>query len=128
MGRWDDSEADPRVRWALKILDDEGEVHFSLARVLGVYGIGAAVFASGPIIQNIVARRPLYAGIHRTFPFTLAGLGFTHGVRMWTLKQDQRETAVMKHYIMTNPEKFPEPEEMKYGHKSALLPWDPHRN
>lgn len=128
MSRWDESEADPRVHWALKILDDEGEVHHSLLRVISTYVIGGAAFGSGQIVQNLLSRRPLYAAIHRTVLLAAAGLGVAHAGRMWAIKTEQRETAVMKHYIMTNPEKFLQPEDLKYGHKSVLLAWAPIRS
>ena len=40
----------------------------------------------------------------------------------------QDEDRVIKHYIMTHPEKFIEPERIKYGDKRVFLDWAPARN
>ena len=40
----------------------------------------------------------------------------------------QDEHRVIKHYIMTHPDKFIEPERIKYGDKRVFLAWDPKRN
>ena len=41
---------------------------------------------------------------------------------------EQDEDRVIKHYIMTHPDKFIEPERIKYGDKRVFLDWDPKRN
>ena len=41
---------------------------------------------------------------------------------------EQDEDRVIKHYIMTHPEKFIEPERIKYADKRVFLPWSPKRN
>ena len=45
-----------------------------------------------------------------------------------TCSVGQEEDRVIKHYIMTHPEKFIEPERIKYGDKRVFLDWSPARN
>ena len=40
----------------------------------------------------------------------------------------QNEVRVAKHYIMTHPDKFIQPERIKYGDRRVFLNWEPCRN
>ena len=40
----------------------------------------------------------------------------------------QDEVRVAKHYIMTHPEKFVQPERIKFGDRRCFLDWTPCRN
>ena len=47
--------------------------------------------------------------------------------RSAVLDYKAEELATVKHYIMLHPERFPEPEHMKYGDKRVFYPWMPNR-
>jgi len=59
----------------------------------------------------------------------MSGLGITVGeyVRYKLYEYKAEELATIKYYIMLHPEKFPEPEPMKYGDKRVFYPWIPNR-
>ncbi len=121
MGRWD--EVDPRVQWAMDELDFDGSEPSSLlgqVTQVGAFGLlGGALYP----FHNWSRRRPLYAG----FPLTILGLvgGFGLGwfIRDYRSKNAAKEMAVFKHYIMTHPDKFPEPERKKFGDRVVFMPW-----
>lgn len=125
MGRWD--EVDPRVQWAMDILDDEGIEMTSLARYHSTTAFGGIVGAAIVPTANWMTRRPLFAAIQYTVLGGVIGLGAGRLLREFFIKRGQEEMAVAKHYIMTHPEKFPEPEKKKYGDKSVVLNWEPCR-
>merc|ERR1712203_80735 len=55
----------------------------------------------------------------------LSTLGVLTGeyIRARILRYNTEELAITKHYLMLHPEKFPEPEHMKYGDKRVFYPW-----
>merc|ERR1712226_720334 len=121
MSKWD--EPDPRVKWALDILD-WGETEPN--GVTGYYSPIAlpAIFLGGSnVLKNWVNRVPVKTNLPLTLAMTTAGLG----IGVWYHKYRQmvadREMALIRHYIMTHPEKFPEPERVKLGDANCLAPW-----
>ena len=74
-------------------------------------------------MRNVIARRPYHTSAHVTLGFM--AVGWLAGVKLrntWSDKNAE-EIAVLKHYVMLHPEKFPEPEAKKYGDKEVFLEW-----
>ena len=118
---------DPKIKWALDILDDEG---FSQESIMqrGVYplaGAGGGFLAS--VMQNRLYRRPLFANLPM-YALTI-GLGVIgcEAIRKWQIHQAREEDALTRHYIMLHPEKFPEPEMKKFGDKEVMWEYTPVR-
>ncbi len=119
--QWDDP--DPRIKWALDILDWEGAEVTSVPSyyMMPFSGASLGIVLKGAF--NRGNRLPMRTGLPIYALF--AAIGYQAGVyaREWNGRKNASELAVLKHYIMTNPEKFPEPENKKYGDKEVLLPW-----
>merc|ERR1719249_410608 len=75
-------------------------------------GIGAGC----GLILNLMANKPMRASLPRTF-----GMASWHQV--YRGKRQAENEAVARHYIMLHPDRFPEPEMLKYGDRRVLLPW-----
>jgi hypothetical protein len=60
----------------------------------------------------------------------LAALGFFGAIKLreFRIKANNDDARVLKHYIMTHPEKFLEPERKKFGDACVVIPWEPNRN
>ena len=54
----------------------------------------------------------------------MAAVGYLAGYqfREWRANMNAQETAVIKHYIMTHPEEFPEPEKKLFRDKEVFYP------
>ena len=119
---WNDP--DPRIQWALDILEPPGGnmpesiIHRFSYPFIGFWsGVGAVAFS------NMKRRIPMTSNL---FGFAaLATLGTLTGeyIRARILRYNTEELAITKHYLMLHPEKFPEPEHMKYGDKRVFYPW-----
>lgn len=125
-GKWD--EVDPRVQWAIDILDSPPGwepssvyTHYFPAGLCTI--IGGAIIP----IRNVVKRMPFRTSLPATL--LLAAAGFQIGNYLNDMKAERRQEkmAVAKHYIMTHPELFPEPERKKFGDRVYLSEWEPAR-
>ncbi len=125
-GDW--KEIDPRVQWCFDIMDWEGQEPVSWIGYHAPVAFGTAGGAASFIMRNWTLRRPLSSGIHMTLAGAVAGTLIMHRFREWRSKRAQEDIRVMKHYIMTNPEKFIQPERKKFGDKEVFLDWYPVRN
>ena len=116
-------EVDPRVKWAIDAFDF-GD--FEPSSLLSYWGPVAFCGALGGAIRpltNMGKKRPLWSALPLTALYTAVGLGLGVYYREWRMKRNAEEVAVIKHYIMTHPEQFPEPERVKLGDKVVFFPW-----
>ena len=114
---------DPRIQWALDILEPPGgEMNSLHSRVLLPVSCGAFGFLS-LAINNYVRKIPMRANFLGYAAMTVGG--FLVGDYMERYFREKRATdlAIYKHYIMLHPEKFPEPEKMKIGDKRVFYSW-----
>jgi len=116
---------DPRIKWAMDVMDQEGEefegvIGKSLAP-LSFAALPPATVATRNMFQRLPMRTTMFPAILLMFPFAAAGLSF----RKWTDNQHAEESAMIKHYILTHPELFPEPKKVKYI--DHIQPWKPLR-
>jgi len=109
-----DIEVDPRVEWAMKVMDTEGyEFQSEMDKLMAPVGVGLSpAFLIG--FSNLISRVPL-----KTNAIVSAGLfpfGFYAGILLmrWRDNINRENMATMKHYILTHPERFPEPKRTKY--------------
>ena len=123
--KWD--EVDPRVQWAMDILDWEGAEPTSIFHYYASPVVGAGIGISSVLVTNFANRRPARTNLPVTA--LLGALGFFAGIKFREFKANRHGEmmAMTKHYIMTNPEKFPEPERKKFGDRLVVLPWVPIR-
>merc|ERR1712080_29315 len=104
---------DPRVKWAMDIFDQEGEDFDSMTTrdftpvAFSVVPIGCNALRNG---MNRVPIRTNMFGALLTLPlFLFAGQQFAN----WNYKRAAEDNAMIKHYILTHPELFPEPKKIK---------------
>lgn len=117
---------DPRIQWALDILEPK-PVYESLFQrsmpTLIALGFSMGAFAYGNKINKVPRNAGLVTGA------IFAAIGFSGGeiIYHFLRKRQADELAMVKHYLMTHPEKFPEPEPMKMGDKRVFFAWQPNR-
>jgi len=114
---------DPRVKWALDILDDGEYERTPLHGFFWYPALGLFTGAGGNLMTNWVYRRPAHTAIHLTI--FGAAIGWLAGVafRNRLERKNATDLAAIKHYLMLHPEKFPEPEKKKFGDKEIFLEW-----
>lgn len=116
---------DPRVQWALDIFDQEGE------EFTGMVGraYSPASFGAFPVLANMLRngmnRVPLRTNLLAAVLCVPLGAFVGQQYQAWNTRRATEEVAMMKHYILTHPEHFPEPKKVKYLDK--LEPWRPIR-
>jgi len=118
---WD--EPDPRIKWALDLFDDQGFEDVHVMKKWYGPSIMGGIFVGGSILRNVLYSRPVRAAmpVHlASFAFAFVGTKFAMDVKA---KRTADAEAVCRHYIMLHPERFPEPEMMKFGDKRCILPW-----
>ena len=117
---------DPRVKWAMDVFDQEGEDFSTLSgKMMGPVSC-AAFPVMGNALRNGINRVPLRTNMAITLGLAVP-VGLFLGVQ-WAkfhTSRLQEETAMMKHYILTHPQHFPEPKKTLYLDK--LEPWVPVR-
>ena len=69
-----ESEPDPRIKWALDILGNDGVEPVSVVGYYGYPAVGGALAWIGRFTRQWYLRRPLTAGIPWTVGFTVAGV------------------------------------------------------
>jgi len=125
---WEDP--DPRIHWALDILEPKGKYAEPPERLVSrfAYPFGGFCMGAGLIGgSNIMRKLPLKSNIVGYAVMSCLGLYIGERARSVILDYKIEELATIKHYIMLHPEKFPEPEHMKYGDKRVFYPWMPNR-
>ena len=141
---WQDKldNPDPRIKWAMDVMDREGnDFEGFLGRIWAP--ASSAIFpVAGNTARNITNRVPLRTNLpvalvltpvfgllgHYTRSGTKPSLCFFHNFylfRKFFDRQRADEEAIMKHYIITHPELFPEPPRVKYIDK--IEPFKPYR-
>jgi len=121
---------DPRIQWALDILEPQGKYGQPPERIFNrfCYPFGGAALGAGIVaLNNIFRKIPVKSNIVGYAVMSLGGVYLGEYARHRILEYKAQELATVKHYIMLHPEKFPEPELMKYGDKKVFYPWQPIR-
>ena len=118
---------DPRIKWALDLLGDDGYERTPVGSYIWYPSIFAATIGAGHPLKNWTLRRPMWSGLHITLPLIAAGWCLGVLFRERQAKKNADEEAVLRHYIMLHPEKFPEPELKKFGDRQVFLNWNPNR-
>ena len=67
--------------------------------------------------------RPLRTGLPLTLALTGLGGFLGYQFREWRARTNAEEMAVLRHYIMTHPEEFPEPEKKFFREKEVFWPF-----
>ena len=123
MSNWNEQieNPDPRVKWAMDVMDQEGQ-DFE-----GVCGKALTPLSAAGILpflnttRNAMNRLPLRTNLFGTLCLMpvagLLGLQF----RKWVDNVHREEDAMVRHYILTHPELFPEPKKVKYI--DHIEPW-----
>ena len=118
---------DPRIQWALDILEPPGGEMRSLASRIAP-PLGGAIFGFGFVAtRNYVRKIPLRSNILGYAALTLGGFLGGDMIERYLREKRAENLAIYKHYIMLHPERFPEPEKMKIGDKRVFYSWPIHR-
>lgn len=118
-------EVDPRVQWAMDVMDHEGHDFESTFHKILIPCLSASMPPITQALFNWSQRLPI-----KTNMISMAALvpiGFYIGLqaKRWREMIAAENQAVMRHYILTHPERFPEPKRVKYG--DAIFEWRPFR-
>ncbi len=122
-----EKEPDPRIKWALDLMDDEGYKQETLLHRLLWPATGLVQGVLGCRFLNGMGRKPFYANIPFQTFLIVSSLAFWEGLRKIAIHRGIENDALTRHYIMLHPEKFPEPEMKKFGDKEVMWEWSPHR-
>lgn len=116
-------EPDPRVKWALDLFDDQGYETLMWHRQY----IAPASAGGFGLISSIGYNMSVNLPVRARIPIHAASFAFGWGVASFFMsRRAQRraeQEAAAKHYIMLHPDRFPEPEMIKFGDKRCVLPW-----
>ena len=114
---------DPKIKWALEILEPDPPIKESIwARTMWP-SIGVA-HGMGFVIWNRYRKAlPLYTGLLSILAASALGLGVGEAIWRYAERHRNNEMAMIKHYLMLHPERFPEPEQVKIGDKRVFYPW-----
>ena len=118
---------DPRIQWALDILEPPGgEIKSLVSRVM-LPASGVFLGFIGVMTFNFQRKIPVKSNLAAYV--LLTGLGGFGGEKMHAIYRQKKadQIAAAKHYIMLHPERFPEPEKMKLGDKRVFYRWNPLR-
>jgi len=109
----------------MDIMDQEGmDFQSTFDRLTAPLGFGIA----GPaaiVMRNGLNRMPLRSNWVMMAVTAPIGFAMGLGIKRWREKINADNMAVMKHYVLTHPERFPEPERRRY--KDMIKPWFAHR-
>jgi len=113
------------VKRALEILTDDAEREIPiLSAKWPVFGAAAAGFGLMCIL-NVGTRRPVFSGIQYHFISAAVGAIVGHTIDGWRDAHMAERDAVLRHYVETHPDLFPDPVRQKYS--EVLMPWVPIR-
>eukprot|EP00088_Acartia_fossae_P012303 TRINITY_DN16338_c0_g1_i1.p1 TRINITY_DN16338_c0_g1~~TRINITY_DN16338_c0_g1_i1.p1 ORF type:complete len:126 (+),score=22.83 TRINITY_DN16338_c0_g1_i1:28-405(+) len=116
---------DPRVQWAMDVMDQEG-INFEADWEKLIVPVNlAAMFPAAVGLNNLITRRPIKTNM--LFAVAAAPFMFGLGVKLreWRSNVNKENMALMKHYILTHPERFPEPKRSKFI--DVIKPWNAYR-
>ncbi|XP_023336353.1 uncharacterized protein LOC111707474 [Eurytemora carolleeae] len=116
------TEVDPRVEWCMKIMDQEGMDMESEVMYLSAPVTLGATPAATIAISNFVYRLPIKTNMGAAILATPIAFGCGLLVKRWRENINRENMATMKHYILTHPERFPEPKRTKYI--DLIEPWN----
>ena len=114
---------DQRIQWALDILDDGGYEQTPIVSYFWYPVLFGSSMGLGNPIRNMLYRRPMNTALHLTIAGAATGWFFGCWWRNRLARKNADELAVIRHYMMLHPEKFPEPEKKKFGDKEVFLEW-----
>jgi len=118
-------EVDPRVQWAMDVMDQEGQdfepVHFKML----IPCMAAVTPAFTQALFNYSQKLPIKTNMIACV--AAAPIAFYVGLlgKRWREMVQAENHALSRHYILTHPERFPEPKTVKYG--DAIMAWKPFR-
>jgi len=125
MADWNEKIANPdtRVKWAMDVMDQEGQDFEGITGKALTPLSAALMIPVMTVCRNAMTRVPIRTGM---IPVLLAMPVFGligQQLRNWVDNGHREEEAVMRHYILTHPELFPEPKRVKYiDHIEAFRP------
>ena len=118
---------DPRIQWALDILEPPGgEIQSLVSRGL-LPSTGAFLGFFGVIGYNFQKKLPIKSNLAAYVGLTCLGAFVGEKSHAYYREKKADQIAAAKHYIMLHPERFPEPEKMKLGDKRVFHRWNPQR-
>ena len=118
---WEDP--DPKIKWALDILEPPGGEQMTLMSRIAMPFIGGFGGFVGILGHNYFRRIPLRSNIFGYVALTALGVLIGEKATDYSRQQRALEIAMVKHYIMLHPDRFPEPEKMKIGDKKVFYSW-----
>lgn len=118
---------DPRVQWAFDLYDMQGAETISIVDNYLGPGVMGAAGAGFNIVNNLLQRKPVKAGIQWTILGGLIGAWVGVLGRDYNAERRQKRIQTTLHYVMLHPDRFPQPERKKYGDKNVLYDWHPVR-
>ena len=123
MATWDEKidNPDPRIQWAMKVLDQEGEDFEGVTGKLFTPMSWAAAVPGFNTLHNMMSRQPLRTNLFGALLLMPASAFIGIQIRNFFDNQRSEEEAMIRHYIMTHPERFPEPKKVKYI--DHIEPW-----
>lgn len=116
---------DPRVKWAMDIFDQEGEEFTSVQSRIAMATAAGGMPIGAALTRNAINRTPLRTNMAFAILTIPVFLWINNQWMDWNTRRATEDDAVMKHYILTNPERFPEPKRSKYIDK--INEWVPIR-
>ena len=122
-----EQDPDPRIKWALDILEPAIPEKEGLWDRAIWPGLGVFTGFAGSTIYNVMKRRPAMGNALQLVG-AMAVFGFIgEKGRQMGKQKNAEDIAMVKHYIMLHPERFPEPERVKIGDKRVFYPWPSYR-
>ena len=122
-----EKDPDPRIKWALDILEPAIPEKEGLWDRMMWPGLGVLIGFGGSCIYNVTRRRPMMGNALQLVA-AVSAFGFLgEKARQYGQQKNAEDIAMVKHYIMLHPERFPEPERVKLGDKRVFYPWPAHR-
>ena len=118
-----EKDVDPRIKWALDILEPAIPEKEGLWDRSMWPGLGVLIGFGGSCIHNITKRRPMMGNALQLAAYVAVFGLIGEKAREWGKKKNAEDIAMVKHYIMLHPERFPEPERVKIGDKRVFYNW-----
>merc|ERR1712080_813186 len=100
-------------KWAMDIFDQEGEEFTSCTSKVVSFGGAAGFPLAANFIRNAMNRTPMRTNMFFATLTIPVWLFISKEYQDWSIRRTTEEDAMLKHYILTNPERFPEPKRVK---------------
>ena len=100
---------DPRVQWAIDIMETQDYDYQPWYEKIIMPGIFVSIAPISVTINNFVRKVPTRTNMPLALATTPLSLGLCYKLQEIKNKIDAENRAHAKHYILTHPERFPEP-------------------